>query len=70
VLLDHPAAERTRHAKAVAHAIDLLRHARPPEPQIADPVQQWFPARAVRALNAQGIVTLADLTVRIPRRRQ
>jgi len=70
VLLAHPTGERTRHAKAVTHAIDQLRHARPPEPQIADPVEQWFPARAVRALHAQGIVTLADLTVRVPRRRQ
>ncbi len=69
-LLDHPAGERVRHAKAVAQAIEVLRHAQPPEPQIADPVEQWFPARAVRALHAKGIVTLADLTVRIPRRRQ
>jgi site-specific recombinase XerD len=69
-LLAHPAAERMRHAKAVAQAIDQLRHACPPEPQIVDPVEQWFPARAVRALHAHGIVTLADLTVRIPRRRQ
>ncbi|WP_087738351.1 site-specific integrase [Paraburkholderia piptadeniae] len=69
-VLGHPAAERTRHAQAVAHAIEQLRHARPPEPEIADPVEQWFSSRAVRALHAQGIVTLADLTVRIPRRRQ
>lgn len=69
-LLTHPAGERTRQANAVAHAIDQLRHARPSVPQIADPVEQWFAARAVRALHAHGIVTLADLTVRIPRRRQ
>ncbi|CAB3807636.1 Tyrosine recombinase XerC [Paraburkholderia caffeinitolerans] len=69
-LFDHPAEERERHAKAVAQAIDTLRTARPPEPQIADAVAQWFAPRAVRVLHAHGITTLADLTVRIPRRRQ
>ncbi|WP_233885567.1 site-specific integrase [Paraburkholderia flagellata] len=69
-LLDHPVEERERHAKAVAQAIDSLRTARPPEPQIADDIAQWFAPRAVRALYAHGITTLADLTVRIPRRRQ
>jgi site-specific recombinase XerD len=70
VLLAHPAEERSRHAKAVAQAIDMLRTARPPEPQIADEIAQWFAPRAVRVLHAHGITTLADLTVRIPRRRQ
>lgn len=70
VLLDHPASKRTRHAKEVAHTIGQLRHARPPEPLVADSVERWFAARAVRVLHAQGIVTLADLTGRIPRRRQ
>ncbi|MBB3259278.1 site-specific recombinase XerD [Paraburkholderia bannensis] len=69
-LLDHPADERTHHAKAVAQAIDILRTARPREPQIADDIAQWFSPRAVRVLQAHGITTLADLTVRIPRRRQ
>ncbi|QBR03927.1 site-specific integrase [Paraburkholderia pallida] len=69
-LLDHPADERERHAKAVAQAIDALRTARPPEPQIADAIAQWFAPRAVRVLHVHGITTLADLTVRIPRRRQ
>ncbi|WP_042260498.1 site-specific integrase [Paraburkholderia heleia] len=70
VLLEHPVAERERHAKAVAQAIDSLRNARPPEPQIADDIAQWFTPRAARVLHAHGIATLADLTVRIPRRRQ
>lgn len=35
-LLGHPAGERVRHAKAVAQAIETLRHAQPPEPQIAE----------------------------------
>jgi hypothetical protein len=54
----------------VDHAINQLRHARPPEPQVVDSVEQWFTGRAVRALHARGIVTLANLTVRVPRRRQ
>ncbi|WP_027821034.1 site-specific integrase [Paraburkholderia bannensis] len=69
-LFDHPADQRAQHAKAVAQAIDALRTVRPPEPQIADEIAQWFAPRAVRVLQAYGIATLADLTVRIPRRRQ
>ncbi|WP_322053046.1 site-specific integrase [Paraburkholderia bannensis] len=69
-LFDHPAEERAQHAKAVAQAIDALRTTHPPEPKIADDIAQWFAPRAVRALQAYGITTLADLTVRIPRRRQ
>ncbi|WP_434113849.1 phage integrase family protein [Paraburkholderia caffeinilytica] len=69
-LMEHPAAERTRHAKAVAQAIEVLRYGKPPEPEISDPIERWFPERAARALRARGIATLADLTVRIPRRRQ
>ncbi|KND61978.1 Integrase [Candidatus Burkholderia verschuerenii] len=69
-VLRHPEAERDRHAKAAGQAIEALRHGQVPVPDIADPVEQWFSPRAVRALQAYGIVTLADLTVRIPRRRQ
>ncbi|SDD16589.1 site-specific integrase [Paraburkholderia lycopersici] len=69
-LLSHPVEARAQHVKAVAQAIEILRTARPPEPRIADEVAQWFAPRAVRALHAHGITTLADLTVRIPRRRQ
>nr|WP_321818191.1 MULTISPECIES: phage integrase family protein [unclassified Paraburkholderia] len=69
-LLDHPPEERAQHAKAVALAIDALRTSRAPEPRIADDIAQWFAPRAVRVLQAYGINTLADLTVRIPRRRQ
>ncbi|MHB9842030.1 phage integrase family protein [Paraburkholderia terrae] len=53
----------------VGHAIDALRTARPPQPQIAGDIAQWFSPRAVRELHPHGITTLADLTVRIPRRR-
>ncbi|WP_321815708.1 MULTISPECIES: phage integrase family protein [unclassified Paraburkholderia] len=70
VLLDHPANACTWHAKAVAQAIEALRNTRPPEPEIIDDIAQWFAPRAVRILQAYGIATLTDLTLRIPRRRQ
>ena len=53
----------------VDNGIDALRAVRPPQPQIAGNIAQWFSPRAVRVLHAHGITTLADLTVRIPRRR-
>jgi Phage integrase protein len=65
-LLVHPVGERQRHARAVAQAIDVLCATRPPEPQIADDIAQWFAPRAVRMLHTHGIITLAELTVRIP----
>jgi len=58
------------YARAAAAAIERLRVTPAPSPQISDAVAQWLPARAVRALQAAGITTLADLTVRIPRRRE
>ncbi|CAN7781330.1 site-specific integrase [Cupriavidus necator] len=67
---EHSAVERTGRAKAINQAIDLLRRLPPPEPQVSDDIGQWLPARAVAALRAHGIETLADLTVRIPRRRR
>ncbi len=66
----HPDGERLQKAKAVADAIEQLRHARAPVPQISDDIGLWLPTRAVSVLRAHGIATLADLTVRIPRRRQ
>jgi len=69
-LLDHPTAERGERARAVLRAIELL-HALPvPEPLIGDDVGRWLPPRIAAALSAQGIKTLAALTVRIPRRRR
>jgi hypothetical protein len=69
-VLDHPERTRTRHARAVARAIDELHAAAPPVPLIGDDVDRWLPPRAVSALRAHGIKTLAALTVRIPRRRR
>jgi Phage integrase protein len=69
-LFSHPASERTERGAAVLHAITLLPGLAAAEPRIADDIGQWLRPRAVRVLRAHGIVTLADLTVRVPRRRQ
>ena len=69
-LLDHPIGERVQHAKAVAHAIDALRTAPEPAPTITDDVSLWLSARSANALYAQDIKTLAQLTVRVPRRKR
>jgi len=60
----------TASADAVARAIETLRNLPAPVPHIADEVDQWLPTRVVAALRAHDIRTLADLTVRIPRRRR
>ena len=39
-------------------------------PLITDDVRRWLPLRAANAVSAAGIRTLADLTVRVPRRRR
>ncbi|MFM0515088.1 phage integrase family protein [Paraburkholderia sp. RL17-373-BIF-A] len=69
-LFECPASIRTRHARAATQAVELLRTLPVPAPQIGDDISCWLPDRAVRTLYATGIRTLADLTVRIPRRRQ
>lgn len=70
VLFEYPESERARHARAVVQAIDVLRDAPTPVPLIGDDVEQWLSPRVAGALHAQGIKTLAALTVRIPRRRR
>ena len=69
-LLQHSAAERSQHARAVVSAIETMRRLPPPAPLMTDVVQRWLPARAARAIEAHGIKTLAELTVRVPRRRR
>lgn len=69
-LFDQSLSQRSQHARAVARAIELLPTLSPPQPLIGDDIAQWLHPRAVRALQAQGIKTLAALTVRIPRRRR
>ena len=60
---------RTERARVVASAMTALEAA-PRYPHLGDDVSQWLPARFARVLSASQIQTLADLTVRIPRRRQ
>ena len=69
-VFDHSAAERSDRARAALHAMDLLPSLPVPEPLIGDDIARWLEPRAVHALRAQGIKTLAALTVRIPRRRR
>jgi site-specific recombinase XerD len=69
-LLRHPVNERMTRAGAVVYAIEILRSLPVPQPQIADDIELWLAPRAVRVLRAHGIATLADLTVRVPRRRR
>ncbi|AMM18531.1 integrase (plasmid) [Burkholderia sp. PAMC 28687] len=66
----HPASERAKHARKVAQAIETLRASSTAVPSITDDIRRWLPARATHALLAHGIATLAELTLRIPRRRQ
>ena len=69
-LLENAASRRAKHARAVARAIDTLRSLPAAAPLIGDGVCAWLAPRAAAALQAQGINTLAALTVRIPRRRR
>jgi site-specific recombinase XerD len=67
---EKPAGQRLRHARAASQAIEQLRTLPAPIPLIGDDISPWLPPRSVRALRAHGIKTLAELTVRIPRRRR
>lgn len=69
-LLKHPAAARSQHARAVMNAIETLRHMPVLAAMVTDDVERWLPARAAVAMKAHGFKALADLTVRIPRRRR
>jgi hypothetical protein len=69
-LFGHPESERSKRARAVVKAIELLPTLAKPKPLIGDDITQWLPPRAAKALHAQGIKTLAALTVRLPRRRR
>lgn len=67
---EHPESERIPHSSTAVAAIELLRTITPPAPQITDDIGLWLSERSVRSLKAHGINTLADLTVRVPRRRR
>lgn len=59
-----------KSAKAAVAAIETLRGMPRPEPLIGDDIERWLPPSLVRSLHAAGIRTLADLTLRAPRRRR
>lgn len=65
-----PVAKRSQYARRVADAIETLVPLGIPSPSVTDDIDGWLAPRAVHALQAQGIRTLADLTVRVPRRRR
>lgn len=69
-LVGHAPAERLQRAGQVLAVIDTLRHLPLPAPLVTDSVHCWLPARTASALASHGISTLADLTVRVPRRRR
>lgn len=69
-LLEHPPAQRLQHARGVLAALDLLPRLPRPEPLVTDDVSTWFSQRLATTLRGAGFKTLADLTVRIPRRRR
>lgn len=70
VLFEMQATERAKQGRAADQAVELLRTLPVPAPLISDDVELWLDARTVAALRAAGIDTLADLTVRVPRRRR
>jgi hypothetical protein len=53
---------------SVYRAMEALSELHGREPQINDDIVCWLPGRASRALNRLGIETLAELTLRVPRR--
>jgi site-specific recombinase XerD len=62
--------ERSRHRKAATRALDVLPSLPVPQPQVSDTIDAWLSPRVVPMLHRHGIRTLADLTVRIPRRQR
>ncbi|GAQ27251.1 site-specific integrase [Ralstonia insidiosa] len=69
-LFEMQATERAKQGRAADQAVELLRTLPVPAPLVSDDVELWLDARTVAALHAAGIDTLADLTVRVPRRRR
>jgi site-specific recombinase XerD len=68
-MFEHAEADRSLVAAQVSSAIEELRVLRMRQPQLDDNVDQWFSPRIAKALHEHGIQTLAQLTVRVPRRR-
>jgi site-specific recombinase XerD len=57
-------------ARTVVAALEQLRRAPVPVPLIGDDVERWLEPRVAVVLRQAGIETLADLTLRVPRRRR
>ena len=70
IVIAHPEKDKRKMAGKVINAIDQLKIAVVPQPLIGDAVGMWFSQRIARTLKEHGIATLADLTVRIPRRKR
>jgi len=68
-LLRHRESERVKLARAVFQAVETLQSTPPAIPQIGDAIERWLAPRSVQALHAYGIHTLAELTVRVARRK-
>ncbi|WGT62484.1 phage integrase family protein [Variovorax paradoxus] len=69
-LIKHPAVERHKRARAVLAAMEELRGLSAPQPLVTDAIERWLPTRLAGPLFDYGLRTLADLTVRVPRRRR
>ena len=69
-LFTGPARKGPAATRAMAAAIEQLRSAAIPVPLIGDGVDLWLEPRVAAVLRQTGIKTLADLTLRVPRRRR
>lgn len=65
--LERAGLDRSLTARQLQRAVDNLEASAVPAPIITDEVARWFSPRVTRVLKKRSIVTLADLTVRIPR---
>lgn len=70
VLFVHRSHDRAQQARSVLQAIEVLRTVPAPSPLAGDDIERWFTPRTVKALRAHGIKALADLSVRMVRRRR
>jgi site-specific recombinase XerD len=61
---------KAKSARLASAAIEMLRTARAPMPLIGDDIDRWLAPRLAKVLRTAGIRTLADLTLRVPRRRR
>jgi site-specific recombinase XerD len=69
-LFDRAGPRGPKPATVVARALSSLAAMPVPQPLIGDGVERWLHPQAAAALQAAGIKTLADLTLRVPRRRR